>query len=247
MPKAVFVRSDWDLITHYMASYTTKLVDFAKQNGYEVVDLYNDDPKLPARLPAFETEMDKKPIDILYIGGHGNVNLATGQELELLIKKGVNDDVSSGVKTYLQSCLTAQQLGPALVEKGCPFYAGYREDWVMMYHPDYESKPLEDPYAKAFFDSGLATGYALLLGKSPQEVYQETIDRYNYWWDYWIKQDDPMADDILTWINWDRNNFVAITAAESYEAPPQVAGLNLPAVILPLGAAGLLLFLLSRA
>ena len=167
--------------------------------------------------------------------------------MEVLIKQSVNDDVSDGTKTYLFSCLTADSLGPALVEKGCPQYFGYKSEWTFIFHPDYENKPLEDPYARAFFDSGLATGYALLLGKSPLEVYNLTIERYNYWWDYWMKQDDPFADDILTWLNWDKRNFVGLIPGGTPMEEPAVASLQIPSFVLPLGAAGILLFLLSRA
>lgn len=575
MSTALFCRSDFDLATAYLSAYSKQLLDFAVDNGYQVVDLYNDDPQRPARLTAFEPEIEKKPT--VFVGaGHGNTTLFTGQDLELLIKKGVNDDVCNGVKTLLWSCLTGRELGISMVEKGCPEFYGYRcvsddtviltnngwrgidtiketdkafslnlktnkmewtriqkvykyhyyqkimynfgnkrtnqlvtplhrvlhvpeqsekikvvyarhafkrhkttnfkvpvsgeyvgsdypigdeelclwawilsegsirhikgknkgnkygekilrgdrvriyqstvhpmhlrrirqllqannitwseskydsangapiihftfhkegfskimpywflqfsqrqarlflqeyrkgdghkrnfmlttakphdveiitalaviagwlfrvvshssagfkkvnnkepsiiydisiitdnlqnvsylkpekiinyhgrvwcittdtgtfvssrnglvaitgnSDYTFIYHPQYENKPLEDPYARAFFDSGLATGYALLLGKAPQEVYQLTIDRYNYWWDYWMKQEDDFADDILTWLNWDRTNFVAITPGESYETP-QTVGLDLPALIIPFGVAGAVLFLLSR-
>ncbi len=229
--------------TAYLSAYTAKLVAFAKANGYQITDIYDDDPKLPARLATFEAEIAKKPN--IYIGcGHGNSNLFTGQDMELLLKKGVNDDACAGVKTYLISCLTAKELGPALVQQGTPEFYGYREDFTFIYHPDYETKPLEDPYARAFFDSGLATGYALILGKKPQDVYNLTIERYDYWWDYWMKQEDPMADDILTWINWDRRNFVGLIPGE--EPMVQSAAIQLPSFMLPLGAAGILLFLLSR-
>jgi len=181
MPKALFTRADFDIPTTYLSSYASKLIDFATQNGYEVVDLYNDDSKNPALPLRFEEEMDKTPKpDVLIGAGHGNEKIFTGQDLEVLLKVGVNDDITSGTKTYLWSCLTGVQLGPQMVSKTCPEFYGYLADYTFIYHPDYENTPLDDPYAKAFFDSGLATGYALLLGKPPDEVYKLTIERYNY-------------------------------------------------------------------
>jgi hypothetical protein len=108
---------------------------------------------------------------------------------------------------------------------------------------------LNDPWARAFFDSGLATGYGVLLGKTPEEIYTETIKRYDYWWDFWTQQNDSMADDILTWINWDRSNFIAITPTGLFKGKPLPAAgstflSSIP--IVPLGIAGALLFLLSR-
>jgi len=245
LPKVLFSRAgDFDIATLYLSTYGTKLVQFAKDNGYEVVDLFNDDPKLPARLLVFEAEIEKRP-NLLIGLGHGNNTIFTGMDMEVLLKTGVNDDLTSGIKTYLWSCLTGVTLGPAMVEKTCPEYYGYKADWTFIYHPKYETDPLNDPYAKAFFDAGLATGYAVLLGKTPKEVYDLTIARYDYWWDYWIKQEDPMADDILTWLNWNKNNFIAITTSEIYREPVLRAGI--PEFAIPLGIAGALLFLLSNS
>ena len=119
-------------------------------------------------------------------------------------------------------------------------------DWTFIYHSDFyrNNQILEDPWAKAFFDCLLVTGHAILLGKSPLEVYEETLKRYDYWWDFWIKQNDPMADDILTWLNWDKRGFIAITPDGIYSKPK--ASLSIGNVALPLGIAAISLLLLSK-
>jgi len=174
----------------------------------------------------------------------GNSTIFTGQDLEVLLKVGVNDDLMSGKKCALFSCLTGVQLGPSMVEKTCPEYYGFLADFCFIYHPDYETRPLEDPWAKAFFDCVLATGYSILENRTPKEVYENTINRYNYWWDWWIKQNDPVTDDILTWLNWDRSNFIAITPTGIYEK--EKAALGLSGLAIPVGAAAILFLLLSK-
>lgn len=246
MSKALISRAgEFDIPSLYLSTYGSKLVQFARDNGYIVTELYNDDSTLPARLTTFEAEMEKRPNVLLGLG-HGNATVFTGMDLEVLLKTGVNDDLCSGIKTYLWACHTATTLGPSIVEKTCPEFYGYQADWTFIYHPDYESKPLEDPWARAFFDCGLATGYAVLLGKTPQEIYDETLKRYDYWWDYWTKQEDPMADEILTWLNWDKENFMAITPNGLYKGAPAPLQAGIPPIVVPLGLAGALLFLLSR-
>ena len=241
MTNVLVTRSMHDLATTYLASYGALLVNQARQWGHSVTDLYAD----AATNENFGREIE---VNDLFIGfGHGRSDLFTGQELEVLLKDTVNADVMSDKDCYLASCQTGIKLGPAMVEKTCPRFFGYQGDWVFVYHPDYyaEGRILEDPYAKSFFDSVLTTGYAILLGKSFEEVYNETVDRYKYWWDWWLKQNDPMTDSILTWLNWNRQNFIAINAE-----PPETRVIGTPkltigAVALPLGAAALLL-LLSR-
>ena len=190
------------------------------------------------------------PSHLLYVRRHGKPcwcgnSIMTGMDLEVLIKQGVNDDLTSGVKTLFWACETAASLGPSMVEKSCPEFYGYGADWCFVYHPDFKGKPLEDPYARGFFDAGLTTGYGLLAGKAPKQIFDETVAKYDYWWDYWVKQNDPLADDCLTWLNWDKTNFMAITKDGLYaDAQSRV---NWSGLLVPAGLAGAaLVFLLTR-
>lgn len=243
--KILFCRADHDLPTKYLATYTRLLVEEAVKQGHAVVNLYGDGGEGtdgPAATLEFEKQMDANP-DAIIIAGHGNSDLITGQDLQVLMKVGVNDDLMSGKKAFFASCLTGQRLGPSMVDKNCPEFYGYVADFVFNYHPEYEAKPLDDPWAKAQFDSAMITGYGLLAGLGPKEIYESTIERYSYWWDWWLKQNDPMADEIVTWINWNRSNFIAITPSGLYyEEKPK---LTLQNFALPVGVATLL-FLLSH-
>mgnify|MGYP001580350714 CR=1 FL=1 len=236
--KLLTTRPSFDIATSYLSGYGALLVEQATQWGHIVTDLFKEQ----ATTEKFETEIVNND---MFIGfGHGSKTRFIGHDMQTLLQDTVNPDAVSGKDTYLASCLTAVRLGPAMIEKGCPEFHGYQGDFVFVYHPDYynQGKILEDPYAKAFFDSALTTGYAMLLGKEPFTVYQETVDRYKYWWDWWKKQPDPMGDSILTWLNWDRQNFVTITpdGIRAMEASLPVLGLAIP-----VGAAAVALFLLS--
>lgn len=241
MGKALFTRSDFDLATKYLSSYGTKLVDFAKTNGWSVVDLYGEN----TNTVQFETEIATKPQVFMGLS-HGNETVFTGQNnghATPLIKQGVNDDCLKDIKTYLWACLTGKSLGPVSVTSGCPEYYGYSTEWTFMMTEGMDNKPLEDPIAMSFFDSALTTGYAMLLNKSPKEVFDSTINRYDYWWDYWSKQEHELADDIMTWLNANKNSFVAITPSETFEQPEQL-GVNLTEVakvVIPVAAASLFL------
>jgi hypothetical protein len=247
MAKVLFVRSNFDLATWYLSSYGQKLVDYAKDQGHTIDQLIDDQ----ATFQNFEAAMARNP-DMVMIMGHGNENVVTGQDLEPLITLNINDDVMSGKAAFLWACSTGVNLGPSMVEKTCQQFYGYQADFTFLYNPNYESDPLNDPWAQAFFESALATGYGLLLDANgdgqqdltPAEIYEKTIERYNYYWDWWIKQNENVTDDILTWLNWDRNNFIAITPSGLYKEKAAVAKASL---VLPAALGGAaLLFLLSR-
>jgi hypothetical protein len=220
MAKVLFARSSYELVTFYLSEYLAKgtdtahpgLIEYAKQQGHTVTDLYDSDPILPDTLPVWEEQLQKINPDIVVIAAHGNENFITCQNEERLIVKGINESDLKGRICLAWSCMTAVGLGPAAKDAGCPAYFGYVSDWTFLFHPDYQNNPTKDPYARAFFDAGLTTGYAILSGKTPSEVYKATIDRYNYWFDYWEAQNDPMSNEILNWLNWDRSAFTAITA-----------------------------------
>ena len=246
MANVLLVRSDWDLATRYQSTYLKFLVDYAIERTHQVKDLYNDVPNSAARLLDFENTLETFQPNIVIMGGHGNKTTITGQDLEILLKTGVNDDLMSGKITALLTCSAGIELGPSMISKTAQQFYGYLADFTFVYNPNFETRPLDDPWAKAFFDCMLATGYAILLGKTPKEVYDLTIQRYDYWWNYWIGQNDPMADDILTWLNWDRSSFIALTPTGLYGPLPKLTvPLNLSPYVLPLGIAAAF-FLLSR-
>ena len=246
MPKTLIVRSSFDLATVYLSTYSQLLIDYAQQQGHQVKDLYNDVKGSSARLLDFEAAMQSFNPDIVIIAGHMNATTATGQDFEVLLKVGVNDDIMSGKICDLKGCSAGLELAPSMVSKTAQQVFSYQADFTFVYNPNFETRPLDDPWAKAFFDCMLATGYAILLGKTPKEVYDLTIQRYDYWWNYWIGQNDPMTDDILTWLNWDRSSFIALTPTGLYGPPPKLTvPLGLSPYVLPLGIAAAF-FLLSR-
>ena len=237
MPKALFTRPDFDIATKYLAEYGKLLTNYALTKGYEVTDLY----EVSATKINFEFEIGDT--DVFLGFGHGNADKLTGQNLEVILQSHLNSNRLSGKKCFLGSCHTGADLGPTMVSETCPEFYGYKEDFTFLYHPDYyaNGQYLEDPYAKPFFDSLIVTGYSLLDQKTPAQIYSDQIAAYHKWWDYWITQEDPMADDVLTWLNWNENNYVAITptsmqsgASETSASLTELAKLAIPVGIVAL-------------
>jgi hypothetical protein len=241
MATVLFTRSNHDIASAYLAAYGQRLIDYAEQQGHTIHDLYGDQ----ATTENFETAIQTVNPNIVIMQGHGNATTMTGQDLQPLVKLGVNDNCMSGKAAYLWACATGAQLGPALVENTCQAYGGYQSDFVFIYSPDhYEAgQLLDDPWAQPFFDCGLATGYGFLAGETPLDVYNLTMERYDYWWQYWLQQSDPMTDDILTWLHWNRQGFIVITPDGIYAKTP--VKLSLPPLLLPIVGASVAFYLLA--
>lgn len=91
--------------------------------------------------------------DTIYISGfgHGNTNVFTGQDHDVIWKVGSYDPQEVKDKIiHLLSCLTAVELGYDLVKNGARAYFGYKYEFIFYNRgtPD----PLDDVVADAFFE-----------------------------------------------------------------------------------------------
>jgi hypothetical protein len=243
MAKVLFTRPDYDVATAYMSAYGQDLIDFAEQNAHTIQDLYADQ----ATPTKFQDAMETFNPDIFVGMGHGNATTFTGQDTEPLIIAGVNENIMSNKNVYLHSCATGISLGPRMVETTCQAYYGYQADFVFCFGGAayYPHRVKQDPVAQPFFDCMLATGQAVLLGLEPEEVYRLTLERYDYWWNYWLKQSHPQTDCVLTWLNWDREAFIAISPEGLWAGKP--VKLSLQGMVLPLATAAFAFYLFSKS
>ena len=62
-----------------------------------------------------------------------------------------------------------------------------------------------DVYAVSFFDPVLELLYRLMDGASTADAYRASIDKWNYWIDYWSRSEDPNAPLVLQWLLSDRD------------------------------------------
>jgi intein/homing endonuclease len=114
-----------------------------------------------------------------------------------------------GRVVFLLSCLTGQQLGPDMVNnKGAWCYAGYKVEftWIQEARVD----PLADKYGKAFFEPVLELIYSLADGHTMGEAFRASVDKWNYWIDYWSRSSDPEAAAMVMYLIWDRDGQVLI-------------------------------------
>jgi len=228
--KICFVRSAYDLPTTYANAWLAQVITYAKTKGYYVIDLEN-----PTKEEFEETIQSQQPL--LVIGsGHGESDVFAGKEREIILKKCTNDHLLATKICYLIACNTALELGPSAVNKGALAYIGWQEDFVFAINAQYIERPTEDPYAYAFFDTANKIGYALLEGKTVKESYELAIQNFNKWIKYWRGVGDPMAQQIITWLYWDRDNLIAITKEGLYTIPAPEMPYNLtPLIIMPAG------------
>lgn len=204
----------------------------AQAMGWNVIDISagqaTKDPVLAA--------IDLEDPGSFYGFGHGNDCRYTGDTEEDIFNCNENERLA-GRDVYLLSCLTANGLGPSIIENGATSYAGFDISWTWLAEGEPTGDPYMDWYAKGFWESANELWVAYLEGEAFIATIQRSIDMYNAWIDYWYDHpEDPSSDDCIMWLIFDRDGLVGITQEGTITQPGKLSiSVTIPLLVL-LGA-----------
>lgn len=164
--------------------------------------------------------------------GHGNSDIFTGQYIAggySVLLTTDNAGLMAGRVVYLLSCLTAQSLGPEMVNKGTVAYAGYNQPFVWtVVDPSY---PAMDRLAAPFGRASTAFPKVIVGGATVREAREKAIEVFNQEIERWERSADPYAREVVKWLLWDRDAFTVLGDEEARGLKPKLAiGLVLSAV-----------------
>jgi len=187
------------------------VVEYAQQIGaWDILDLAEGQA---VQSNVFQAIDDHDPFGI-YGFGHGAECIYTG-DTEQEIFSCEECDRLNGRIVYLLSCLTANGLGPEIMNQGAVAYAGFNISWTWI-SENVDGDPYEDLYALGFYQSANELWMALLDGADFIEAVQASIDMYNYWIDYWWDNPGaPWSQDAIQWLLYDRDGLVALTYCDT--------------------------------
>ncbi len=106
-------RPNFDLTTRYISAWAEKVIEFAKLKNKKVFDL----AKSRANLKEFESVIRKQDPGLIFLNGHGNENQVTGQNNQVLLALGNNEDLLKNKSVYALSCRSGKSLGPGSIDK----------------------------------------------------------------------------------------------------------------------------------
>jgi hypothetical protein len=196
---ATCTRPDFETATYLGSLALQHAVDYLGTRGINLDDLRGDDAVRTKVLDSLA-----RNDSIWFFGvGHGNEDVYTGQGYDRIFWTCDNAELRGRV-AFMLSCITAARLGPDSVNnKGCVCYIGYADifTWVQEVMQD----PLVDRIAKAFYEPVLELIYHLADGSTTGEAFKISLDKWNYWIDYWSRSTDPMAPAVLIWLLHDRD------------------------------------------
>lgn len=175
MSKIVLVtQPNHDLTTNYLSLWAEKVVGIAKRRGIKVVSLKNR----RANKKEFISVNRKVNPQLIFFNGHGDYDLVTGQDNEVLVKSGENDQCLSKRIVYALSCRSASKLGKISVKHGTRAYLGYDEDFVFNYDQEKISRPWDDQIVKLFFEPSNLLVASLLKGHTAGESWQSSQNEF---------------------------------------------------------------------
>jgi len=147
--------------------------------------------------------------------GHGSNCGYTGNSIAETIFDCTDCSKVKDRVVYLLSCLTANGLGPEMMNQGALAYAGFNISWTWL-STNTNNDPYSDKYAKGFYESAVELWKALSEGKTFKEAVQRSVDKYNWWIDYWFdtNPEDENAQECIKWLAHDRDGLIAIDKCE---------------------------------
>jgi hypothetical protein len=231
---------------HYLDYGSVVLHDIVSKNrraGQIITELIGDDAN-PDRV---KQELNSL-LPIVTCGiGHGNETTYTVECTALLFNTSSTDlNLVADKIISLCSCLTAVELGPAIIAAGAVVYTGYNQEfWFYTGDNPGTTRAVQSPFLAEFQFAA-----SLLQGKTTNEARQDQLKQYDAEIDYWITGDGknhPDADELSRMLETNKADTVFLgqgSIQPSKSAPTILVGGTTP--LLWIGMAATVVFLIYK-
>ncbi|MFH1192700.1 MAG: hypothetical protein V1656_00035 [Candidatus Jorgensenbacteria bacterium] len=169
----LITRPLYDKETHYLYHWTASLVKEAEER-WTVLNL----EKGKVVREIVESYLEKRNPEIVIFNGHGDQFCVVGQDGEILIQMGANTNLLRNKIVYMRACNAGKSLGPDAIEKGAKNFIGYKELFRFWTKEEGVRKPLNDDYARPFFECSNKVIHSLIKGKTAEEANNDSMQSY---------------------------------------------------------------------
>jgi len=186
---------DWDEATQYGSYWVKAFVEEIRNLGKDVVELVGDE----VTYDNFVDYLQSYNPSAFWGMGHGSENLFTGQNGDILLQKGVNEDLMTGRVVHLLACLCGAEggLAESLANAGAVCVFAYSRDFILGIESENISPEPDNEVTQSLLEPDGVIELILALGLSAVEAYKGSINRSDYWIDYWLSSGHPDADLIV--------------------------------------------------
>jgi len=173
----------------YGTSVMHEIVQTYRQLGQIITELIGDE----ANKEKIKQELQRLNPIFFFGLGHGNVDVYSVECTEVFMRVGDSEvDLMKERVVVLNSCLTAQELGPAIIDAGAITYLGSKEEfWFFIGDAPGTTRAVRSPFLAEYQYEA-----SVLQGKSTGDARQDQMRKYDEEINYWTfgdGKDDPNA------------------------------------------------------
>jgi hypothetical protein len=218
---------------HYLIYGSLVLHDIIQANkraGQIITELIGEE----ASPELTKQELAKNPILFCMIG-HGNVNVVSVECTAVLFYADSSDLTLFKDKIIsLCSCLTAVDLGPAIMDVGAVAYTGYKQEfWFYIGDEPNTTRAVQSPFITEFQFVA-----SLLRGKTTGDARTDQMAKYDEEINYWLSgagKDHPSSMELTRILEMNKSNSVFLGESTVVPSParPMVVSASMLPILLP--------------
>jgi len=203
-----------------------QIIEANKRAGQLITELIGDQAT-PEN--TFEKLRTMNPM-VFGLVGHGNTDVTSVECTAVLVRDDSPElELFKDKVVSLCSCLTAQLLGPAIIDAGAVAYTGYKEEfWFFIGDEPGTTPAVRSPFVAEFeFLAGL------LRGKSTGDARKDQMTKYDAEISYWMTgegKDHENAMELSRILEMNKSNSVFL--GEGYVTPSPSAAIPVPAPLI---------------
>ena len=165
-----------DAPTEYLDSWFTKIIDLVKnQKDTKLFEL----KKERANRKELTELIEKENPQFIIFNGHGNDELITGFNQDILIRCNDNECILKDKIVHSMACESAKKLGQKCITIGTKSFIGYKEKFNLVHlNKMTESEQLNDQVAGFFLEPAYEAVLALVEGASAGDAYIRSQTMY---------------------------------------------------------------------
>ncbi len=164
----LLTRPNYDPATNYLFYWSVPVIELAKQKSLKTIDLSGK----KANRADFTGRVEKLAPSFIFLNGHGGEAMVMGQDDEVLVSVGDNEDLLKGRIVFARSCSSAKELGPRSVSVGARAFIGYEEPFAFVTDPQTSARPRSDETAKLFLEPSNQVAATLIKGRTCGEAHE---------------------------------------------------------------------------
>ena len=165
-----------DAPTEYLDSWFGKIIELVKkQEDTKLFEL----KKERANRKELTELIEKENPQLVIFNGHGNDELITGFNQDVLVRCNDNESILEGRIIHSMACESAKKLGQKCITIGTRCFIGYKEKFNLVHlNKKAGLEQLDDPIARFFIEPAYEVVIALVEGETTGDAYMRSQNVY---------------------------------------------------------------------